>query len=186
MKTMEKTDQIFKILKEELLKGSTEKLHPFRYFTLGTVGLDRVTRQRTVVLRKVSDDLKLSFYTDLRSKKIIHIKENSKVGLLFYHPEKLLQLKIEGLATVIKGEAIAETYDNNIPEDARKDYTTALAPGTPLEDPGVIEYLKKENHFCVVEITPFKVEYLKLQRPEHQRVRFSKRHELWSGEYLVP
>ncbi len=48
------------------------------------------------------------------------------------------------------------------------------------------EYLKKENHFCVVEITPYRIEYLKLQQPEHLRVRFSKSQELWSGEFLVP
>ncbi|MGB5269298.1 pyridoxamine 5'-phosphate oxidase family protein [Eudoraea sp.] len=186
MKPMERTDQIFKDLKEELKKGSTQKSHPFRYFTLGTVGLDRLTRQRTLVLRKVSDELLLSFYTDFRSKKIIHIKENNKVGVLFYNPEKLLQIKIEGIATIIKGKAIEETYNNGVPEKARKGYTTAMAPGTPLEDPAVIEYLKKENHFCVVEITPFKIEYLKLQEPEHLRVRFSKRQELWSGEFLVP
>ena len=183
---MERTDQIFKDLQEELKKGSTQKSHPFRYFTLGTVGLDRLARQRTLVLRKVSDELQLSFYTDFRSKKIIHIKENNKVGLLFYNSEKLLQIKIEGIATIIKGKAIEETYNNGIPEKARKDYTTAMAPGTPLEDPAVIEYLKKENHFCVVEITPFKIEYLKLQQPEHLRVRFSRRQELWSGEFLVP
>ncbi len=183
---MERTDQIFKNLQEELKKGSTQKSHPFRYFTLGTVGLERSARQRTVVLRKVSEELQLSFYTDFRSKKIIHIKENNKVGLLFYDPERLLQLKIEGLATIIKGKAIEETYSNGVPERARKDYTTALAPGTPLEDPKVIEYLKKENHFCVVEVTPYRIEYLKLQQPEHLRIRFSKRQELWSGEFLVP
>jgi len=183
---MERTDQIFKILKEELIKGSTEKSHPFRYFTLSTVGVDLLPRQRTVVLRKVTDDLQLSFYTDLRSKKIIHIKENNKVGLLFYNSKKLLQLKIEGIATIIKGKAIEETYNNGIPEKARKDYTTTLAPGTPLEDPKVIEYLKEENHFCVVEVTPYRIEYLKLQQPEHLRVRFSMRQELWNGEFLVP
>jgi pyridoxine/pyridoxamine 5'-phosphate oxidase len=183
---MERTDQIFKNIQEELKKGSTQLSHPFRYFTLGTVGLDRLARQRTVVLRKVSDELQLSFYTDFRSKKIIHIKENNKVGLLFYHPEMLLQLKVEGIAKIIKGKAIEETYNNDIPEKARKDYTTALAPGTPLEDPKLIEYLKEENHFCVVEVTPYKIEYLKLQQPEHLRVRFSMRQELWNGEFLVP
>ena len=124
---MERTDQIFKNLQEELKNGSTEKSHPFRYFTFGTVGLDHLVRQRTLVLRKVSDELQLSFYTDFRSKKIMHIKENNRVGLLFYNSEKLLQLKIEGIANIIKGKAIEETYNNGIPEKARKDECLAIA-----------------------------------------------------------
>ena len=79
MKPIGNTDKFFKEIKDELIKGSTQKVHPFRYFTLGTVGLDRFVRQRTVVLRDFSENLKCSFYTDFRSKKIIHIKENNKV-----------------------------------------------------------------------------------------------------------
>ena len=186
MKPIGHTEKFFKEIKDELKKGSTQKTHPFRYFTLGTVGLDRFVRQRTVVLRDFSEDLKCSFYTDFRSKKIIHIKENNKVGLLFYDPEKLLQIKIEGLATIIKGAAKEQEHGQNIPEQSRKEYTTALAPGTPLKDAAPLEYLNEENHFCVVEVTPFKIEYLKLQQPEHIRVRFSNRDDLWSGEFLVP
>ena len=186
MKSSETTNQIFKEIQDELLKGSTQKGHPFHYFTLATVGLERLSRQRIVVLRKVSDKLQLSFYTDFRSKKIIHIKENNKVGLLFYNPEKLLQIKIEGPATIIKGKSIEETYKQDVPEQMRKAYTTALAPGTPLEDSKPIEYLNQENHFCVVEVTPYKIEYLKLRDTEHLRVRFSKHDDGWSGEFLVP
>ena len=86
--------KLFQDLKEELNKGFTEKDHPFRFFTLGTVGLDKMARLRTVVLRNVAEDLTLTFYTDKRSKKIIHINENSKVSTLFYHPDKMMQLKI--------------------------------------------------------------------------------------------
>ena len=70
------TDNFFKELTEELQNGVIKKAHPFRYFTLGTVGLDRMARLRTVVLRNIADDLKLTFFTDDRSKKIIHLKEN--------------------------------------------------------------------------------------------------------------
>ena len=92
-------------LKEELQRGASKKGHPFRYFTLGTVGLERLPRLRTIVLRRISEDLTLTFYTDRRSKKLIHIKENNKVSLLFYHPKKLMQLKVEGLAIGSKDEA---------------------------------------------------------------------------------
>ncbi len=173
-------------IREELQKGYTEKDHPFRYFTLATVGLDRVARLRTVVLRKVSDNLKLTFYTDKRSKKITHIKENKGVSLLLYHPTKLLQLKIEGTATYRDDDATKEEYWGKLDSYAKKQYTTSRSPGSNLTDPNDMEYLNGENHFCLVEITPYKIEYLKLSRPHHIRVRFSKVGIQWENEYLVP
>ena len=173
-------------LKAELQKGAAKKAHPFHYFTLGTVGLDRLTRLRTIALRQVTEDLKLLFFTDSRSKKIIHLKENNKVGLLFYHPERLLQLRVEGLATVHKDEATKNKYWSKIDPHSKKDYTTTAAPGSELLDPDRVEYLEDKNHFCMVEVTPFKIEYLKLQKPHHVRIRFSNRAGSWQHEYLVP
>ena len=96
----------FKELKNELQKGVHKKGHPFRYGTFATIGLETLPRLRTVVLRRVSENLNLTFYIDKRSKKPIHIKENNKVSLLFYHPKQLLQLKIVGLASIITDESI--------------------------------------------------------------------------------
>jgi pyridoxamine 5'-phosphate oxidase len=175
----------FKELQEELRKGATENGHPFRYCTLATVGLDNMARLRTIVLRKATDELMLTFYTDKRSKKIIHIKENKKVSLLFYHPEKLLQIRIEGLAIVNNDIKSKKLLWDAIPE-ASKNYTTFEAPGKEIQDPDIIEYLKDDDHFCVVEIHPFKIEYLKLKRPNHIRVRYSKQESDWDAQFLVP
>ena len=83
----------FSELKDELQRGIHKKGHPFRCGTLATVGLETLPRLRTVVLRKVSEDLKLHIYTYKRFKKLIHIKENNKVSMLFYHPKQMLQIK---------------------------------------------------------------------------------------------
>lgn len=173
-------------VRAELKKGATQKDHPFRYFTLATVGLDQVPRLRTVVLRKVSDDLKLTIYTDSRSKKMIHLKENKKVGLLFYNPKTLTQIRIEGPAMVVRDEETKQKYWNGVGARARKDFTTASAPGTSLESPEKLDYLEDEDHFCILEIVPFKIEYLRLKRPNHIRVRFSWEENRWEGEYIVP
>ncbi|PXX24250.1 pyridoxamine 5'-phosphate oxidase family protein [Arenibacter sp. ARW7G5Y1] len=173
-------------IKEELQKAPKEKDHPFRFFTLATVGLDQVARLRTVVLREVSENLLLIFYTDKRSKKITHIKENKRVSLLLYHPGKLLQLKIEGTATYKDDDATKEQYWSKLDSYAKKQYTTSRSPGSNLINPQNLEYLSEENHFCLVEITPYKIEYLKLSQPHHIRVRFSKVGVQWESEYLVP
>jgi pyridoxamine 5'-phosphate oxidase len=180
------TQQFLDEAKDELQKSLVKKGHPFRYFTLATVGLDKMARLRTVVLRKITQDLKLIFYTDRRSKKITHITENSKVSLLFYHPKLMLQLKIEGKARIVSDEDVLKTYWNGIQPNSRKDYITQQAPGSTLKSPDKVEYLDEGNYFCIVEIEPFKIEYLKLKRPNHLRVRFSKDNDKWDGEFLVP
>lgn len=173
-------------VREELQKVPKEKGHPFRYFTFATVGLDHVARLRTVVMRTVDKDLNITFYTDQRSKKITHIKENKKVSLLLYHPKKLLQLKIEGIATYRNDKATKDSFWDSIPKSAKKEYTARRSPGTIISHPDTLEYLSNENHFCVVEITPYKIEYLKLEQPNHIRVRFSKVDTQWKTEFLVP
>lgn len=173
-------------LRQELQKGPTEMDHPFRYFTLATVGLDHVARLRTVVMRSVDKDLKITFYTDKRSKKITHIKENKKVSLLLFHPEKMLQIKIEGIAVYKSDDATKKEFWDSIPNSAKKDYTTTKSPGSTIDEPEQLEFLSDENHFCVVEIIPYKMEYLKLQQPNHIRVRFSRVGNQWGTEFLVP
>ncbi|NKI26332.1 pyridoxamine 5'-phosphate oxidase family protein [Arenibacter sp. 6A1] len=180
------TSHFFEQIKDELQKGPTEANHPFRYFTFATVGLDQVARLRTVVLRKVSKDLTLTFFTDKRSKKITHIKENKKVSLLFYNPAKMLQLKIEGIATYKDDEGTKAQFWSTITPAAKKAYTTSMAPGSALTNPQNLEFLNDENHFCTVEIIPFKMEYLQLAQPNHIRVRFSRTETHWEGEFIVP
>ncbi len=180
------TDTFFQELEEELKKGTSKKGHPFRCCTLGTVGLGTTARLRTIVLRKVSKDLKLFFYTDRRSKKIGHIKENNSVSLLFYHPKKLVQLKIEGRATLVSDAEELKKYWSGVQPASRKDYTTTSVPGSPISNPENVEYLEDKNHFAIVEIEPSKIEYLKLKRPSHLRILFSKEDRGWNGAFLVP
>lgn len=180
------TNSYLQEIKQELRAGVDKKDHPFRYFTLGTVGLEPISRQRTVVLREVEGDFTLLFYTDVRSKKIIHLTENNKVGLLFFHPKKLLQVRMEGLAYILKDEETLKKYWGGIQPQSRKDYTTVAAPGTALEHPDKLEYLNEENHFCIIKIVPHRMEYLKLKRPHHIRVQYSWEEDLWESEFLVP
>ena len=176
----------FSELKDDLLQGVKQNDHHFRLATLGTVGLEYLARLRIVKLRNVSDDLVLTFFTDKRSKKILHIKENPKVSLLFYNPEKMLQLRIEGIAEIIRDKNILGQQWQKVHAESKKDYSTAAAPGSEIGSQTAIEYLNDENFFCSVEINPFKIEYLKLQKPDHMRIRFSKESNEWKSEFLVP
>lgn len=164
-----------------------QRNHPFRFCTLATLGLESLPRLRTVVLRHVEPDpLRLTFYTDSRSKKIMHIKENNKVSLLCYQPQSMLQIRFDGIAELENSEKILAKYQSELPEPTRIEYRSAQEPGAVISNPKQLEYLENGDFFAAIHIYPFKVEYLKLNRPRHHRIRFSFHESGWQGEFLVP
>ncbi len=124
---------IFSNIKSELTKGIAEYGHPFRFFTLGTISFDNTPNLRTVVFRDFSENLDISFFTDKRSRKVAEIIKNEKVSILLYHPEKRIQLKIEGNASIIKNDKIITRYWNKIDDNSKNDYTTTLPPGSRVK-----------------------------------------------------
>ena len=178
-------DSILQDLKYELIKGYAKRGHPFRYFTLATVR-DSTPCLRTVVLRQFLPDFTAIVYTDLRSQKVRDIQQNNNVSGLFYHPKKLLQIKLEGQAEIITDETALRAYWDTVGENAKKDYTTSNAPGTRLKNPDHVEYLEDRPNFCVLKLKCSKIEYLHLKRPNHIRVLFTNTNGHFSGEFLVP
>jgi pyridoxine/pyridoxamine 5'-phosphate oxidase len=178
-------NQFLEEAKLELVNGHSKKRHPFRYFVLATNDNGK-PMQRTVVLRKTLSDLSLVFYTDNRTQKIKDIQNNPEYSALFYHPKKLLQIRVEGKAELITDEEQIATYWHTIQESSKKDYTTNNAPGTPIKNPDNVDYNPKRNHFCPVKLIPNTIEYLQLRRPNHLRILFSRIDTDWSGEFLVP
>ena len=179
-------DKTFEKIKQELKKGAYKKGHYFKYFTLATLGVDKFARLRLVALRNFSDDLKLTFFTDKRSKKVLHIKENNRVSMLFYHHKKLIQLRIEGIARISTDQFQIQKSWEKIGTEDRKDYITAEAPGTAIRDPTSLEYLKEGDYFSIVEVDPFRIEYLKLKRSGHTKIKYYLSETGWKSEYLVP
>ena len=181
-------EQRWEQITAELSAGLQDPGHPFRFATLATVGLGSLPRLRTVRIRDFDPEkMQLTFFTDSRSKKILHIKENNKVSLLFYHPDKLLQLRLEGIAIRERDPSVLKSFWKQIQGKSQLDYLTSSPPGTEIKNPDLVEYLDEEEpYFSVIYITPIKIEYLQLNRPNHLRIRFSKREGSWKSDFLVP
>jgi len=177
--------QFLDYCKGELVNGYVKRGHPFRYFTLATIS-DGKPRQRTVVLRKLLPDFTAVFYTDTRSQKVQDITDNSYVSALFYHPKKLMQIKLEGQAKLITDAKELDSYWKSIPESSRKDYITHLAPSSNIENPDQVEYVNDQPHFTAIKIIPEAIEYLQLKRPNHMRILYTKQADDWQGQFLVP
>lgn len=180
------TDIFFEELKDQLFKGIHKKGHPFRYPVFGSLSLQGTPDLRTVVLRQVTEDLTLRIYTDMRSSKISQIENNNAVSLLFYHSKQLVQVKVEGIATIITDKDQLQKYWSGVQPNSRKDYSTSLKPGSSISNPDAVEYTSEEHHFTIIEIAPTLMEYLKLKRPNHLRIQFSKIDDHWNGTFLVP
>ena len=179
------TSQFLEEAKRELTNGHSKRKHPFRYFTLAT-NTDNKSRLRTVVLRKFLSDSSLLFYTDARTPKVSEIKDNSNVSALFYHPKKLMQIRVQGKAEIINDPKLLKSYWGSIPEKSRKDYITKSTPGSMIENPDNVDYLDDDNHFCAIKIFPLTIEYLRLKRPNHLRILFTNVNGEWDGQFLVP
>lgn len=180
------SDAFFEELSQEIHNGVNKHGHPFRYITMATVGSNTMPRLCTVVLREVSESLRLTIYTDSRSIKINNLKANNQISLLMYHPKKLLQVKIEGVAELVNNEARLKNTWNNTPPNNKREYITTDCPSSKISNPGDIEYLEDNNFFAMIEIVPKKIEYLKLKRPNHIRVAFEKEKSGWNSTFLVP
>lgn len=177
---------LLKELTTELQLGITEKGHPFRCFALGSLGLKDHVGLRTVVLREVSEDLRLTFYTDNRSPKMTEIQQNDSVSALFYHPEKNWQLRIKGNAEIEGNRVLLDDIWENLPQHSKKDYTTATAPGSLLGGMDELTYLDAKNHFSMVHIVPTFIDFLKLGNSHHTRIQFSQVDGDWKGAFKVP
>ncbi|WP_396633785.1 pyridoxamine 5'-phosphate oxidase family protein [Maribacter sp. R86514] len=176
----------FEELSTELQNGVNEKGHPFRFIAMATVGNETIARLRTVVLREITEDLRITIYTDSRTQKMKHIAQNNQVSFLLYHPEKMLQLKVEGTAQIVTNTERLKTTWQTIQPNSRKDYITQTTPGSLIKNPDNVEYIEEKNYFSIIDITPTKIEYLKLKRPNHIRALFKNEDNSWNGEFLVP
>ena len=166
--------------------AASGKEHPFNFCTLATIGKNASVRQRTIILRGVTEEKSLLFYTDLRSTKIKQIKNNSKANTLFYDPRTQLQLIIKGTILVHTNDENWEEHRDKIDGKSVNNYNTLLAPGKPIKNPLRVERTDKLN-FGLLEFVPVRMEYLKLKEDSnHLRARFRFVEGVWKQTFLVP
>lgn len=176
-------DNILQSCIDEWVKARTKKNHPFRYFTLSTVSPNNRPEARVVVLRHF-DPLNYCFtiYTDIRTPKLKSLIHNPLAELLFYDPKRNLQIRV--IVRCIHQEKDDKMFAQQH-EKAQKDYTTNLAPGTPIKSMDAVEY-SATHHFCKLIFKAEKIDFLRLKRPNHQRAVFQWIDKKWEASFLTP
>lgn len=183
-------EEIFHNIQKELLRATVDKRHPFRYTVLGSQGESSV-QQRYVVLRSIEEKLHFVIYTDYRSDKCKELQQSSSSSLLFYHPSKKLQIRVLGIASIHRGDALAKQEWDKVQGEAVRAYTSKNSPGSEINNPQeAYEWTDPvdRNYFSVISIKSHIIEALQLNRSEHLRIRIllNEDQNIQKAQWLTP
>ncbi len=118
----------FSIWFEEALRRES---HEANAMILSTVNINMEPSSRVVLLKSFSSDGFL-FFTNYSSRKGDDISENNRVALLFFWPDSMLQIRIEGVAERCD-TALSDEYFDSRPVENRA--SSALSKQSkPLEN----------------------------------------------------
>ncbi|MEM7565722.1 MAG: pyridoxamine 5'-phosphate oxidase family protein [Pseudomonadota bacterium] len=182
-----------------MVRGRADRKSPAHTPTLATIGLDGAPRLRTVVLRGFDAEARTArAHTDARAAKVAEIGADPRVSLHAYHAGQKLQVRLQGEARLIAGEAAREVWER-MNGFSRRCYFAEPAPGSAVPEPtsgvegiapsgeATTEALEAAfAHFTIVEIAYDALEVLYLHADGHRRARVrwdgSRREAVW----LVP
>ena len=127
-------DDILKSSWRTLYNGVQNFRHPFHKPTLTTMDDDK-PQARIVILRGFSEkDRTLISHCDARSPKVSQIQDNPNVTWLFYHPEKWMQVRLSGTASVHTDDKTAESQWEKVRLTHRINYCAEIPPGSPRKN----------------------------------------------------
>ena len=153
---------------------------------------------RIVVLRKSDQTNNLvQFHSDIRSDKIIKLKNNKNASMLFYDKEEKIQVRLKVECNINHNNEITKESWSKTGHISRKCYLVENGPGT--ESPNPTSGLKPEldnfeftmeqseegyKNFTVIQCKIKSIEWLYLAAKGHRRARFELKDnkEYW----LVP
>ncbi|MGW6781027.1 pyridoxamine 5'-phosphate oxidase family protein [Brucella pseudogrignonensis] len=187
-----------KMTKEEVLaevwhrfsRAVTERTR-FTVMQIATIGRDEAPKLRSIVIRCVNKQTaSLSFITDRRSPKVREIYENPSVSLLAFDSDTSVQLRMEGLATVIEDEKRKRSVWESLHNHTHILFGSPLVPGTPVSSPMAVSQIYDPKtayeQFCLIEIYLSSIDWLHVGMEPQMRCRFERESERWIGIWLVP
>jgi hypothetical protein len=180
-------------------RGVTHYNDPFHWPVLGTGGKEG-TGMRCVILREflLSERL-LVCHTDARAAKVHEIAKSARVTWLFYHPQRKVQLRISGEASLHTDDSFADRQWNAIGIATRLNYCAVEPPGTPLDRPSsglpdfllkkaptVLDTEKSRRNFMAIACRIDSIDWLVLQVMGNRRARFEWDKTGMKSTWLVP
>lgn len=181
-----------------LLRGKSDRKHPYAFPVFATTSPAAHPRSRTLVLRNaLKDSAQLWCYTDRRSRKAEDLaSEKGQAGWTFWSPRARIQVSASG-PTDWLGTARTEAIYQSLPKHSRKAYATLSPPGTATDSltdglPTNWEDLPLEEtdyasaNFGILVTTIEEMDILQLHRDGHRRMRATRNGNDWSFTWLIP
>jgi len=173
--------------------------HPFHRPTLATMDGSK-PQVRTVILRGFSEkDRTLRCNCDARSPKVSQIQDNPNVSWLFYHPEKWIQLRLSGTASVHTDDKTAESQWEKVRLTNRINYCAEIPPGSPTEKPtsGLPGFLREKapklldhpearKNFAAIICRFDQMDWLLLKLTGHIRAKFYWEDNRMNASWVIP
>lgn len=164
---------------KEFTNAISNRQHGWRTPILATISPSGLPDARTVVLREV-DPVKqqLTFYTDERSPKVLHIAHQPQVSLVFWCAKLNWQLRIQAIAKRSENQERTHNVWQQVRETAgANDYLSIQAPSSPLHEDGLLS--KDNNALCIIDLNIQSIDWLSLNRKGHTRAKIEKDQLTW-------
>jgi pyridoxamine 5'-phosphate oxidase len=152
---------------------------------------------RMVLLRGLSER-GLEFYTNYTSRKAVELADNGQVALLFFWSALHRQVRVEGTATFLEGNA-SDAYFNDRPREhqigAWASPQSATIPDRKAIEENVARYQKvfegkevpRPSFWGGYRIVPQQMEFWQGRVSRlHDRYRFQRNDDGWKMERLAP
>jgi hypothetical protein len=168
-----------------LARGVADRRSVWRTPTLATAGAAG-PQVRTVVLRGFDAASRvLTVHTDRRSPKLADLAADPRAALHVWDAASRLQARLSAIAAIHLDDDVAAAAWHATPHAARRDYASALPPGTPMAG-GAEAQAPGSRNLAVIHLQLRHMDVLWLNGDGHRRARFD-----WTGgqpdmTWLVP
>lgn len=186
-------DEVLRHAKSLLSNALNQRGAAMRWPILSTCGLDGAPNSRIVVMRSLhlqegKQDWNFTFHTDRRSQKVKELTANPNASALFFSPEEMLQIRMQGEVSIETNTPTSDKLWGKLSQQAQKAYNMDQAPGEAIISANAYnlrEDISDTSNFslCTFHIQSF--ETLQIKEPGHVRARFEKASN-WYGKWIAP
>ncbi|UWQ19001.1 pyridoxamine 5'-phosphate oxidase family protein [Jannaschia sp. M317] len=150
-----------------LARGAAKADDPFRFTTLATLGAEG-PEARIVGLRRAGAG-QVEVHSDLRTAKVTALRRDPRAALLFWDPDTQEQLRLSVRLTVFPADPSRWAA---IPPEARLNYGTDPAPGTPIDDPDRLTRTPEAARHGTLTGPVLRMDAVSLAHDPHRRAVF--------------